>query len=159
MLAADERARKAAEEKLVVLAELQRERGESQQYKADLAWGVKYLEERKNEFCVELAKFGKKVEDSVEAQEEKLRRLSIEYDEELYPHLMSTIAERRYLLYLNFFYVFCVSFLMPLLLFSQVVDQPWLALGGNGNFGVLRGCERLWEGSGVRCCSWQDAGH
>ena len=32
----------------------------------------------------------------VQVQEEKLRRLSIEYDEELYPHLMSTIAERRY---------------------------------------------------------------
>ena len=39
VLAADERAKKATEEKLVVLAELQRERGESQQYKADLAWG------------------------------------------------------------------------------------------------------------------------
>ena len=39
VLAADERAKKATEEKLVVMAELQRERGESQQYKADLAWG------------------------------------------------------------------------------------------------------------------------
>ena len=100
VLAADERAKKATEEKLTVMAELQRERGESQQYKADLAWGVKYLEEKKSELCNQLAVFGKKVEDSVEAQEEKLRRLSIEYDEELYPHLMSTIAERRYLLYI-----------------------------------------------------------
>ena len=39
VLAADERAKKATEEKLVVMAELQRKRGESQQYKADLAWG------------------------------------------------------------------------------------------------------------------------
>ena len=39
VLAADERAKKATEEKLVVMAELQRERGEAQQYKADLAWG------------------------------------------------------------------------------------------------------------------------
>ena len=82
----------------------------SQQYKADLAWGVKYLEERKNELCGQLAQFGKQIEDSVEAQEEKLRRLSIEYDEELYPHLMSTIAERRYLLYLNFFIYFVFLF-------------------------------------------------
>ena len=110
VLAADERTKKATEEKLVVLTELQRERGESQQYKADLAWGVKYLEERKKELCSQLAQFGKQVEDSVEAQEEKLRRLSIEYDEELYPHLMSTIAERRYLLYLNFFVYFMFLF-------------------------------------------------
>ncbi|GKD35474.1 hypothetical protein Tco_1250983, partial [Tanacetum coccineum] len=31
-------------------------------------------------------------------QEEKLRKLSIEYDEELYPHMLSTIAERRWLI-------------------------------------------------------------
>ena len=111
VLAADERAKKATEEKLTVMAELQRERGESQQYKADLAWGVKYLEEKKTELCRQFAVFGKKVESSVEAQEEKLRRLSIEYDEELYPHLMSMIAERRYLLYfiLLFLYIFCFS--------------------------------------------------
>ena len=101
VLAADERAKKVTEEKLVVFVELQRERGESQQYKADLAWGVKYLEGKKNELCDQLDQFGKKVQDSVEAQEEKLRRLSIEYDEELYPRLMSTIAERRYLLYIS----------------------------------------------------------
>ena len=47
----------------------------------------------------------------MEAQEEKLRRLSIEYDEELYPHLMSMIAERRYLLYIILdFYLY---FLLP----------------------------------------------
>ncbi|GKA09667.1 hypothetical protein Tco_0688998 [Tanacetum coccineum] len=33
-----------------------------------------------------------------EKQEEKLRKLSIEYDEELYPHMLSTIAERRWLI-------------------------------------------------------------
>lgn len=59
--------------------------------------GVKYLEERKNELCAQITEFGKKVESVVEAQEEKLRGLNIEYDEELYPHLMSMIAERRYL--------------------------------------------------------------
>ena len=112
VLAADERAKKATEEKLTVMAELQRERGESQQYRADLAWGVKYLEEKKTELCGQLAVFGKKVESSVEAQEEKLRRLSIEYDEELYPHLMSMIAERRYLLYiiLDFYLYFLFPF-------------------------------------------------
>ena len=36
------------------------------------------------------------MEKAIQVQEEKLRALSIEYDDELYPHLMSTIAERRY---------------------------------------------------------------
>lgn len=40
------------------------------------------------------------MEKILKEQEEKLRGLSIEYDEELYPHLISTIAERRY--------VFCI---------------------------------------------------
>ncbi|GJX37394.1 hypothetical protein Tco_0250697 [Tanacetum coccineum] len=31
-------------------------------------------------------------------KEEKLRKLSIEYDEELYPHMLSAIAERRWLI-------------------------------------------------------------
>jgi hypothetical protein len=99
-LAAAEHTKKVTEEKVAVMAELQRERGEAQQYKANLTWGVKYLEEQKNELCGQLTDFGKKVESTVEAQEEKLRSLSVEYDEELYPHLMSMIAERRYLLYI-----------------------------------------------------------
>lgn len=39
VLAADERAKKVTEEKLAVMAELQRECGESQQYRANLTWG------------------------------------------------------------------------------------------------------------------------
>ncbi|GJX31298.1 hypothetical protein Tco_0241153 [Tanacetum coccineum] len=42
--------------------------------------------------------FRQKVEGLLEKQEEKLRKLSIEYDEELYPHMLSTIAERRWLI-------------------------------------------------------------
>ncbi|GJY84619.1 hypothetical protein Tco_0498645, partial [Tanacetum coccineum] len=40
----------------------------------------------------------KRVEGLLEKQEEKLRKLSIEYDEELYPHILSAIAERRWLI-------------------------------------------------------------
>lgn len=36
------------------------------------------------------------MENALKVQEGKLRKLSIEYYEELYPHLMSVIAERRY---------------------------------------------------------------
>nr|GEX28034.1 transposase (putative), gypsy type [Tanacetum cinerariifolium] len=40
----------------------------------------------------------KGVEKRLEKQEGKLRKLSIEYDEELYPHQVSSIAERRWLI-------------------------------------------------------------
>ncbi|GJV15811.1 hypothetical protein Tco_1361134 [Tanacetum coccineum] len=40
----------------------------------------------------------RKVEELLKKQEGKLRKLSIEYDEELYPHLVSFISERRWLI-------------------------------------------------------------
>ncbi|GJZ95718.1 hypothetical protein Tco_0668052 [Tanacetum coccineum] len=46
----------------------------------------------------ELAEEKMRVEKLLEKQEEKLRKLSIEYDEELYPHLLSAIAKRRWLI-------------------------------------------------------------
>ncbi|GJQ98910.1 hypothetical protein Tco_0521895 [Tanacetum coccineum] len=49
----------------------------------------------KNNHFAGLDDFRHKVEGLLEKQEEKLRKLSIEYDEELYPHMLSTIAERR----------------------------------------------------------------
>jgi hypothetical protein len=145
VLAAAEHAKKATDEKLTALAELQREHAEVQQYKSNLTWGLRYLEEKKTELCDQLADFGKKVESAVEVQEEKLRRLSIEYDEELYPHLMSMIAERRYLSYIIlYFYLYIYIFSLMHLLFVQVVDQPWLALGCHGHVGVPRGRGCLW---------------
>ena len=99
-LAAAEHAKKVTDEKLTAMSELQHARGELHQFKANLTWGVRYLEEQKAEHFAGLDDFRKKVESSLVVQEEKLRRLSIEYDEELYPHLMSMIAERRYLVYI-----------------------------------------------------------
>lgn len=69
------------------------------------------MEEKKVEHVAALDDLRKKVESALVVQEEKLRRLSIEYDEELYPHLMSMIAERRYLSLCSvFFYVYFLSF-------------------------------------------------
>ena len=56
------------------------------------------MEQNKNEHFSRLDDFRKAVEDALEKQEGKLRKLSIEYDEELYPHLVSSIAERRWLI-------------------------------------------------------------
>ncbi|GKC80032.1 hypothetical protein Tco_1130806, partial [Tanacetum coccineum] len=54
---------------------------------------VKYLEGGKNNHFTGLDEFCQRVDELLEKQEEKLRQLSIEYDEELYPHMLSAIAE------------------------------------------------------------------
>nr|GFB99810.1 hypothetical protein [Tanacetum cinerariifolium] len=65
---------------------------------ASCHWVVKYLEGAKNNHFAGLEEFRQGVEEQLEKQEGKLRKLSIEYDEELYPHLVSSIAERRWLI-------------------------------------------------------------
>ncbi|GJR04406.1 hypothetical protein Tco_0527390 [Tanacetum coccineum] len=66
-------AQNLAEEKMALLVNVEQERTNSVDYKASL-------------------------EELLEKQEEKLRKLSIKYDEELYPHMLSTIAECRWLI-------------------------------------------------------------
>lgn len=89
---------KVTDEKLAMMAELQHARGELHQFRVNLTWGVRYLEEKKVEHFGHIDEFRLRMEKMLKEQEEKLHSLSIEYDEELYPHLMSTIAERRYAL-------------------------------------------------------------
>ena len=55
---------------------------------------LKYMEQNKSKHFSQLDDFRKTVEDFLQNQEDKLRKLSIEYNEELYPHLVSFIAER-----------------------------------------------------------------
>ncbi|GJS81461.1 hypothetical protein Tco_0748002 [Tanacetum coccineum] len=52
----------------------------------------------KNNHFAGLDEFRQRVEGLLEKQEEKLRKLSIEYDEELYPHMLSAIADARWLI-------------------------------------------------------------
>lgn len=89
-------ARRLADEKLSLMAEVKRGRADAEQYRANCAWGVRYLEENRGRYYAQLDEFRQRMEEALKVQESKLRKLSIEYDEELYPHLMSTIAERRY---------------------------------------------------------------
>ncbi|GJU41440.1 hypothetical protein Tco_1194397, partial [Tanacetum coccineum] len=91
-------AQKLAEEKMALLVKVEQERANSADYKASCHWVVKYLEGGKNNHFAGLEEFRKRVEELLEKQEEKLRKLSIEYDEELYPHMLSAIAERRWLI-------------------------------------------------------------
>ena len=89
-------ARRLADEKLSLMAKVKRERAETDQHRANCAWGLRYLQENRAQHFAHLDEFRKRMEEALKVQESKLRKLSIEYDEELYPHLMSTIAERRY---------------------------------------------------------------
>nr|GEU32485.1 hypothetical protein [Tanacetum cinerariifolium] len=88
-------AHKLAEEKMSLLVQLDQERARSTDHIASCHWVVKYLEGAKNNHFDGLEEFRQGVEERLEKQEGKLRKLSIEYDEELYPHLVSSIAERR----------------------------------------------------------------
>ncbi|GJT68941.1 hypothetical protein Tco_1028227 [Tanacetum coccineum] len=91
-------AQKLAEEKMALLVKVEQERANSADYKASCHWVVKYLEGGKNNHFAGLEEFCKRVEELLEKQEEKLCKLNIEYDEELYPHMLSAIAERMWLI-------------------------------------------------------------
>jgi chromosome segregation ATPase len=108
--------KRLADEKLSLLVDLSHERASFEQYKASCLWGLKYLQENKSKHFAQLDDFRKAVEAALETQEGKLRKLSIEYDEELYPHLVSAVAERRDLILFYFFSSF--SLLIPLKLLS-----------------------------------------
>ncbi|GKA71701.1 hypothetical protein Tco_0777840 [Tanacetum coccineum] len=79
------------------LADAQAE-AESSRLQGELSLGCEVLGGGKNNHFAGLEEFRKRVEELLEKQEEKLRKLSIEYDEELYPHMLSVIAERRWLI-------------------------------------------------------------
>ena len=89
-------AEKIAGDKVSMLADLRYARAKLNQIKAKASWSVAYLEGKRAEHHASVQEFQERIEKMIALQEEKLRALSIEYDEELYPHLMSTIAERRY---------------------------------------------------------------
>ncbi|GJT60854.1 hypothetical protein Tco_1004387 [Tanacetum coccineum] len=90
-------AQKLAEEKMALFVKVEQERVNSADYKAGCHWVVKYLEGCKNNHFAGLNEFRQRVEELLEKQEEKLRKLSIEYDEELYPQCW-TMAECRWLI-------------------------------------------------------------
>ena len=89
-------AEKIAQDKVSMLADLKHAKAKLHQVQADMTWSLRYLDERRVEHFGNIDEFKGRMEKIIQVQEEKLRALSIEYDEELYPHLMSTIAERGY---------------------------------------------------------------
>lgn len=88
-------AEKLADERMSLFAQLNQERAAFDQYKSSCLWGLRYAEQNKSKHFAQLEEFCKSVGDALEKQEEKLCKLSLEYDEELYPYLVSSITERR----------------------------------------------------------------
>ena len=95
-------AQKLAEEKVSLLAQVSRVQSAYDEYKSNCHWALKFVEQNKSNHFAKLDELIKFVNEALERQEGKLRKLSIDYDEELYPHLLSTSAERRYSLFLCF---------------------------------------------------------
>ena len=78
-----------------MLAELDRERAEAAKYKAECRVAMESLEQGMASHFADVDGFRKRVKDLLAEQELKMRELSITYDEELYPYLLSAISERR----------------------------------------------------------------
>ena len=83
---------KVAAEKTAVTLELEKERATAKEREAATK---EALELFKAQHLANVDAFGRRFEDAISNAEERLRKISIEYDEELYPHLVQSVAERR----------------------------------------------------------------
>ena len=91
---------KLSDEKVALLLQIQRERAHVESYQSGCKWIGRYMDKWKAHHFEQLDVLREAVQAQLRTHEEKLRKLSIEYDEELYPHLMQMITERRYLSFL-----------------------------------------------------------
>ena len=78
-----------------MLDELAKERVGAAQYRAECRVAVETLEMGMVSHFADVDGFRKRVKETLAEQEQRMRKLSIAYDEELYPLLLSAVAERR----------------------------------------------------------------
>ena len=102
-------AEKLSDEKVALLLQAKGDRAQVERYQADMKWLGEFLQEWNEHHFGQVEELRQAMEIALRTHEEKLRRMSIEYDEELYPHLMQMIAERRYnnSLYISYF-LYCL---------------------------------------------------
>ncbi|GJR10406.1 hypothetical protein Tco_0793058 [Tanacetum coccineum] len=92
-------AQKLAEEKMALLVKVEQERANSADYKASCHWAVKYLEGGKNNHCWPGPSFSPTSRGAKRVRRRKVTKPPVmSNDEELYPHMLSAIAERRWLI-------------------------------------------------------------
>ena len=90
-------AKRCADKSVSAQAELDRERVDAARLRAECQLAMDTLEHGKEKMFADIDGLRNRVRDLVAEQELKLRELCIAYDKELYPYLLSTISERRYL--------------------------------------------------------------
>ena len=95
LIAANDSREKLAEEKISLLVQVSQQRGELSSHRKNCDWAIKYLQLGHKRHYANLAEFRQAILNMYEDKERRLRKLNIEYHEELYPQLMFTIAERR----------------------------------------------------------------
>ena len=128
-----------SEQKVALLLQLEQERAERQNRYRDSQWMLNHFEQHAEDLFAGMDNFRGRIQNVLDAQEEKLRKLSIEYDEELYPHLCQSIAERRWLFFLSLSYIVCICMnVLTLVLLVQVADQPQTAFGSHGSLRAPR---------------------
>ena len=86
---------KLADEKISLLAQASQQRGDLSNHRKIWDWAIRHLQLGHKKHFANLEDFRQSILKMYENKERRLRKLSIEYDEELYPQLMSTLAERR----------------------------------------------------------------
>ena len=86
---------KMADEKMAAILALEKERNAVRDREANATCALKHLEQAKDQHFANVDEIGRRCQEKLNAAEEKLCKLSIEYDEELYPHLVQSVAERR----------------------------------------------------------------
>ena len=92
---AEQSAHILADQKMAVLLQLEQERADRQLHQRDSKWVLEHFEQHFGDHFANMETFRSRIQTVLNMQEEKLRKLSIEYDEELYPHLCQSIVERR----------------------------------------------------------------
>ncbi|PWA87880.1 hypothetical protein CTI12_AA122480 [Artemisia annua] len=91
------RAERLSGEKVSLLLQVERERSLLENHQASCKWIRGYMDQWKVHHFEQLEVLREAVQAQLREHEEKLRRMTIEYEEELYPQLMQMIAERMYL--------------------------------------------------------------
>ena len=75
--------------------QISQERANLRVHEASCQWAMKYMEQWKAKHFINLEELRTAVEGHLSRHAELLRKLSIKFDEELYPYLVSAVAERR----------------------------------------------------------------
>ncbi|PWA92689.1 GPI transamidase component Gpi16 subunit family protein [Artemisia annua] len=89
------RADRLAGEKVALLLQVEKEHSLLESHQASCRWIRGYMDQWRVHHFDQLEVLRGVFQSQLREQEEKLRKMTLEYDEELYPHLMQMIAERR----------------------------------------------------------------